>query len=220
MHSGQTDFSDYKIYKHTFPNNKVYIGITCKINPNHRWESGKGYQQNTRMFNAIQKYGWENITHEILYSRLTKEEAEQKEIELIAYYNSTNRNCGYNIELGGKHRGHITQEEKDRISKKLRGHMPWNKNKKLSDKHRENLSKSHIGKTREKSSNKKAVVQYDKHGNFINRYICIVDASEKTLINKSGIANCARGKAKTAGGFIWKFEKDVIQNKNIIQTEG
>lgn len=92
----------YMVYKHTFPNNKIYIGITTKTNPKERWRGGSGYSNNDLMTKAIKKYGWENIKHEILYKNLTEEEAKQKEIELIAKYKSTNHQFGYNISTGGE----------------------------------------------------------------------------------------------------------------------
>lgn len=91
----------YVLYKHTFPNGKVYIGITCQ-KPERRWSKGYGYYQNERMFRAIKKYGWDNIKHEILYEDLTEEEAYLKEIDLIAEYDSTNVAKGYNIHKGGE----------------------------------------------------------------------------------------------------------------------
>lgn len=91
---------DYKVYKHTFPNGKVYIGITSQ-KPKSRWANGKGYQDNKRMYNAIKKYGWNNIKHEILFTGLTQEQAFEKEIELIAEYDSTKFDKGYNISHGG-----------------------------------------------------------------------------------------------------------------------
>lgn len=91
---------NYKVYKHTFPNKKVYIGITSQ-NPKQRWANGKGYMQNRRMYRNILKYGWENIEHEILFDGLTQEEAFEKEIELITKYNSTDFAKGYNIHTGG-----------------------------------------------------------------------------------------------------------------------
>ena len=93
---------NYKVYKHTnIKNNKVYIGIT-KQNPKRRWQNGYGYIDNDYFYNAIKKYGWKSFTHEILYDELSKEDAQQKEIELIAYYKSDNRQYGYNISKGGE----------------------------------------------------------------------------------------------------------------------
>lgn len=91
----------YVVYKHECPNKKVYIGITGK-NPKERWINGKGYCSNKHFTNAIKKYGWDNIKHEILFYNMTKEEAEQKEIELIKTYDSTNIMCGYNKSIGGR----------------------------------------------------------------------------------------------------------------------
>ena len=60
----------YVVYKHTAPNGKVYIGITCR-DPEERWANGKGY--NGQYFGrAVKKYGWENFSHEKLFSDLTK----------------------------------------------------------------------------------------------------------------------------------------------------
>lgn len=90
----------YCVYKHTFPNGKVYIGTTCK-KPEERWDSGKGYIGQDRMVRAIIEYGWDNVKHEVLFDGLTKKEAEQKEIELIAEYKSNNAEFGYNARTGG-----------------------------------------------------------------------------------------------------------------------
>ena len=69
-------------------NNKVYIGIT-RQDAALRWNFGHGYD--TQLFGrAVRKYGWDNITHEIVYQDLSEEEAKQKEIELISSYDSTN----------------------------------------------------------------------------------------------------------------------------------
>lgn len=112
----------YIIYMHLFPNDKKYIGITCK-KPNARWENGLGYSESHQpvMYNAIQKYGWENIKHIILYENLSLQEAQEKEKELIACYNtnchSKNSN-GYNMTDGGEGtQGHVcTQESKEKMS--------------------------------------------------------------------------------------------------------
>lgn len=123
---------DYCVYKHTSPNGKIYIGITSK-NPLKRWSNGKGYKNNCHFTYAINKYGWNNFKHEIMHTNLTKEEAEQKEIDLIAKYNSTNQKYGYNISTGGKSgRGYKrTDEHKIKVSKSLKGHKVSKETRKL-----------------------------------------------------------------------------------------
>lgn len=107
----------YIVYVHIFPNNKKYFGITSK-SPNARWEGGNGYTESHQpvMYNAIQKYGWENVEHKILYEGLTYEEANQREIELIAKYKTNCRrygdDYGYNMTDGGDGaKGHYVSEE-------------------------------------------------------------------------------------------------------------
>lgn len=67
----------YTVYLHTSPSRKRYVGITCQ-KPKHRWQNGLGYCYNEYFTNAIKKYGWDNIKHEILFENLTKEEAKRK----------------------------------------------------------------------------------------------------------------------------------------------
>lgn len=90
------------VYKHTnILNKKVYIGITSQ-SPTKRWGRGSNYKNNPYFYRAIQKYGWDNFKHEILFNNLCQDEACSKEKELIRLYNSTNKNNGYNITLGGE----------------------------------------------------------------------------------------------------------------------
>lgn len=104
----------YKVYEHVFPNGKRYIGITSQSLANRFGSCGNGYKQCPKVFHAIQKYGWENIEHNLLFDGLTKAEAEEKEIALIAFYNSTVN--GYNIEHGGNTTGTHSEETKRKIS--------------------------------------------------------------------------------------------------------
>lgn len=124
----------YCVYKHTSPSGKVYIGITRK-NPHERWRNGRGYIGQSYFWNAIQKYGWENFIHEILHKDLTKEEAEEIEIDLIAYYKSDQRSYGYNIERGGFSPGERSEETKMKISKANRGKV-------LSEETKEKISQA------------------------------------------------------------------------------
>lgn len=91
----------YCVYKHTAPNGKSYIGITSQ-RPSARWLNGNGYQGQKKFYNAIMKYGWSNIKHEVLYKGLTQEEACKKEIELIQQYDSVKN--GYNSSTGGENK--------------------------------------------------------------------------------------------------------------------
>lgn len=74
---------NYTIYKFTFPDGKTYIGKTKQIPVEKRWgKNGEKYKSQP-VYEAISKYGWENIKKEIIINGLNKEEAEKEEAKLI-----------------------------------------------------------------------------------------------------------------------------------------
>ena len=111
----------YTVYQHKNKiNGKVYIGITSR-KPEERWGSnGINYKSSPHFYAAIQKYGWDNFEHNILYTDLTKDEACQKEQELISYFNSMNREYGYNSTSGGESFV-MNEETKQKISQSMIG---------------------------------------------------------------------------------------------------
>lgn len=114
--------NNYTIYAHKNKiNGKLYIGQTCQ-KPEYRWNNGKHYQNCTAFNRAIQKYGWDSFEHIILFQNLTKEEANQLEIELIQQYDTTNREYGYNCQAGGNDKS-LSQEGKEKIIESL--HQRW-----------------------------------------------------------------------------------------------
>ena len=136
---------NYYVYKHTFPNNKVYIGITQQ-EPEKRWKNGLGYDAHqTLMKRAIKKYGWQNIKHEILYKNLNKNEACNKEIELIALYDSTNKQKGYNVSQGGEGTIGVKPTEESKEKNRI-AHL----GKKASLETRKKISESNKGKHNKK----------------------------------------------------------------------
>lgn len=96
-----SESNNWKVYAHFNKlNNKAYIGIT-KRNPKYRFRNGKGYYANKHFTSAIEKYGWDGFTHEILADHLTLEQASEIERAVIYFLNATDRNYGYNIRSGG-----------------------------------------------------------------------------------------------------------------------
>lgn len=97
----------YYIYKHTSPSGKTYIGQT--VNPRKRWEgSGTNYKNKNKdgsysqpvFARAIDKYGWDNFTHEIILELDTKSETDYAEKYLIKWYKL--HKISYNITDGGE----------------------------------------------------------------------------------------------------------------------
>ena len=163
----------YIVYAHTFPNDKRYIGITCN-KPEWRWNGGMGYRRQPVLYNAIIKYGWDNVLHEIMAENLLEDEAKAMEIELIANYRTQNHLYGYNGTAGGDgkpgcvasketrsklsdmRRGkHLSEEAKSKISESLKGRQKSeetrlklseiNKGKHPSDESRAKNSEAHKG---------------------------------------------------------------------------
>lgn len=137
----------FTVYMHTnMINNKKYVGITSR-KPEHRWFHGKGYPHNKYFTSAINKYGWDNFKHEILYTDLTEEEACLKEQELIKFYKSNQHDYGYNLESGGRY-CKINEETKRKIGKASKG-------RKLSEEHKRKISQSEKGKVVSEETRKK-----------------------------------------------------------------
>ena len=100
----------YYVYMHVSPSGKRYIGITGQ-KPEMRWKSGGvGYKANRHFWNAIQKYGWDSFTHEILFSDLPLQCAQRIERTLIQQYQSDNPKFGYNQTNGGEYSTQIFNE--------------------------------------------------------------------------------------------------------------
>ena len=92
--------NNYSVYIHTNKlNGKKYIGIT-RQDPRRRWQNGFGYE-NTYFGKAVKKYGWDGFFHEVIAFGLTKQQACDMEIALIALHRTNNRCFGYNISDGG-----------------------------------------------------------------------------------------------------------------------
>lgn len=95
-------YENYTVYCHVNRvNGKKYFGITGKDKPNKRWRYGNGYYQNKHFYSAIQKYGWDGFDHIIIKTNLSQTDACNYEIALIAIYDTTDQDNGYNIAFGG-----------------------------------------------------------------------------------------------------------------------
>ena len=120
----------FYVYIHTCPNGKKYVGLIT-TEPKKRWGlNGAKYKSNKHFYRAIQKYDWNNISHQV-FEVDTLKEMYYLEKYLIAYYHSNDPKYGYNKSEGGE-KGPTgckrSPEVKQRISDKLKGH-------KYSDEH-------------------------------------------------------------------------------------
>jgi group I intron endonuclease len=219
--------TNYYVYKHTNKvNGKIYIGITCQ-RPKQRWHNGKGYKKNNHFWHSIKKYGWnKGFDHEILYSGLSQRQAEVMEVSLIAYYDSTNQNKGYNISLGG---GLQSKETRQKMSESHKGENNPMYGKTHTEETKQKISEATkgennpmYGRTGENSP------MYGKTGHNHPKsksVICITtgqcfgsteEAARLLNLKSSGnIRNCCRGRYKSSGTLpdgtklVWKYISDL-----------
>ena len=69
----------------------------------------------------------------------------------------------------------------------------------------EYLDKNKVTKRVKPKAKGKKVSQYTKDGRLIATYDSTVEAEKNTNVKRKGIQNCARGEAKSYGGFIWSY---------------
>lgn len=191
----------FYVYKHTvIANGKSYIGITSQL-PKHRWGSdGRKYKNCPYFFKAIKKYGWENIKHEILFEGLNKEEAENKEVELISKFRSIEDKFGYNVLVGGKLGTvgvSVTEETRRKISEasKRQYHQPMP----------ESVKKS-ISESRWKT--KKKIIQLNLNNSFVKEWEGGIDIERSGISLNSNIIACCRHKHHTSNGYKWIYKKE------------
>lgn len=94
-------------------NNKKYVGITSRT-LSQRWNEHINQAKNNPIYTfhkAIKKYGTENFIQEIIEENLTQEQAKEREIYWIKYYNTfSGYDCGYNDTFGGDLNNHLKGE--------------------------------------------------------------------------------------------------------------
>ena len=197
----------WKVYMHIIPkeisgynNDKFYIGITSQ-ELLKRWRSnGNGYKRQQVFYNAIQKYGWDNIRHTLVSDNLTHKEACEMEIRLIEKYNTTNREFGYNLTGGGE--GSLGYTHSEEALMKMRGRTSWCKGKKLSLETCQKISKNHWDSSGLNSPKRRSVICL----NNLKLFDLITDATLYAGFKKydKSVSMSCRGKNTTAG-----FREDV-----------
>ena len=148
----------YYIYKATFENGKVYIGITNNFErrlKEHKKNRKKKGKEDYAIYRAINKYGWESIEWEIIEQVETKEEAKEKEIGHIAEYDSYNRG-GYNTTKGGDYPSKILYKLDDKQEEEVIELLKENKltMQEIADKFEVSISKISTVYTRNKQKEK------------------------------------------------------------------
>ena len=229
----------YIVYKHTAPNGKCYIGMTCQTIERRARPDGRGYLGCDAFYNAILKYGWDSFTHEILDTGLTYDEACEKECFYIREYHSLTTEWGYNLATGGNANKVMSEESKQKMSRSLtgrkKGPLSEETKRKLresrlgkktgprSEEYRKRLSEALTGRTfseqhRQHISDSKRGVYAGSNNPRARKVLCvetgvvfdtIKDAGVFTGGSPCNIGHCCHGRLKTSGGYHWQFAEEV-----------
>lgn len=213
--------NSYKVYCHiNRTNGKKYFGITSQ-NVKSRWVKGKGYMHNEHLQKAFKKYGWDGFDHIVIYQGCSKKVAELIEEDLIETFQTQDPNKGYNIRAGGN-AGKHTEESKRKMSeakkrqyadpiyrKRLsechKGITPHNKGVPMSDEQKKKVSEAKKGIPNEKNRRKVICVELGK------TFSGLIEASKETGANITKICEVCKGNRKTAGGYHWRYESEVLK---------
>jgi hypothetical protein len=168
------------IYKITSPTNKIYIGQSTNIENRKYYYTSIKCDKQHKLYNSLVKYGWEQHKFEVI-EECSLEQLNEREIYWGQYYDVLSEN-GLNLRLGDAN-GLCSEETKQKIGLTNSRPKPDNFNSNL----------------------KKPVLQFDKQGNLIAEYESYHDAKNKTGLS---LTEVLRGKAKTAGGYIFKYKDD------------
>lgn len=217
------------IYKITNKiNGHAYIGQSIDIENRwirHKWSAF--HEECCReypLYRAFRKYGIENFTFEIV-ELCDREELQAKEQYYIKLYNTFID--GYNQTSGGE--GCYGQEKsvyQYDLNGKLIAIYPsaaeaarqvniqvqniykacWKETKTAAGFQWRNDPNDKPRKTT--IGQGKRVYQYDLNGNYIADYPSLIKASQETGIDYSCLKRAASGIRQTAGGFIWKKERN------------
>ena len=123
------------IYKTTnIITGKIYIGQHMSSSFDIKYK-GSGIS----LSYAIKKYGWDNFYTEIIEECESLSQMNEREGYWIAYYNSTDKSIGYNLDSGGSNNKH-SESTKAKMSKSALG-------KKKSPTHCQNISRAKTGTT-------------------------------------------------------------------------
>ena len=225
---------NYYVYRHVNKiNGKQYIGITSQNPPSNRWgANGCNYKESPHFWSAIQKYGWDNFEHEILYSNISKEEACEIEKKLIKEYKTQDRNFGYNVFEGGDC-PEIPEETRQKMSKSMLGNKNGlgkpcseekkrkisaaNKGKKFSEERKQAISRAKKGKTHKSlsaESRKKSADAHDKSPVYCKEtntiYESIQECARQLNLWATLVCKVCKGKLKTTGGYHLSYYNDNI----------
>lgn len=236
-------FCVYKIIN--TKNNKLYIGKTDDAEDRFKKhiQVAKNPEANPRCFSlihkSIRKYGYDNFKVEVIVDGLTEEDALNQEIHYIAEYKTNvykyGSEFGYNLTDGGDGiSGKVySDEEKEQLSKRMKGKFDGKKNpfygkkhteetkQKLSESRKKNIENKNPNYLGEKSS--QSILTNEQVLNIVELYnggMTEVDVSRKLNINRATVGSIITGKTwkhLTKDTINYRPPKDLINNRELAE---
>lgn len=197
----------YEVYVHVFPNEKKYVGLT-KLGTKNRWKDGKGYKSQL-VRRAIDKYGWDNIEHLVVFTTEDKNKAEMVERLIIRSCRTNNKDYGYNVESGGQFGAIGIKRSKQTLEKMSKA----NTGKKIKDETRAKISQSLKGRIITEEQRKKiSIAQMGNKNHRFGKRLTEEELVRKRMSTKKG-ADCPNARR------VLQFDKDMnlIKSWNCIQ---
>lgn len=137
--------------------------------------------------NVVNKYGIEGIRFEIL--EIVETEDRKVILEKEQYYLDTLKPVYNSSTIARCPTVPYTEERKRKVSERFKG-RPFVK---------EAYDKTIV-----------SIFQFNKEGVFLKKYSSIQEASNATNIDRASISNCAAGKRKSAGSYLWSYTDSIL----------
>ena len=163
----------YWVYIHTTPDGMVYVGFSGAKHTSDRWKP-TAYKQ-TSLQPYIEKWGWENIKHEVVKDNLSKEDVFKIEDELIKFYKE--RGVCINIynsggfQCDGKNDKQYYKKHKEQYKEYYQTHKDEisKRSKEWREKNKEHLRE--YEKNRKEKHREQHKQWIEKHREEYNRYM-------------------------------------------------
>lgn len=201
---------------------KKYIGQSNDVEyrwKRHKYELNRGTHDNDYLQKAWDKYGDNNFKFYIV-EPCDVELLNEREVYYIDFYDTLNRNKGYNLISGGGVNKYYSKEVCEKIRQALIGHTVSLETRiKLSEHHADVSGENHPMFGRKHSEEAKEKMRQAGIGRPSSRknltpVFCVeldtafenaTEASKILHLDSGAILKCCRGERKTCGGYRWNF---------------
>jgi len=186
------------IYKISFPNGKMYIGLTCASLRSRKMEHLSRAKKGSSLpvHNALRKYG-ESVVWEVLETVSDYEQGKVLEIKHIANFNAIEK--GYNLTKGGD--GSFGYKQSD--SQKLKSSLA-HKGYKMPNSQKESIRQSLLGIVHS-DARRVLALNIKTDNTMIYRSITLVG---KDGFSRSCVSRVCRGERKSHKGYTFKYLED------------